>query len=111
MRMGVDDIGDRPVGHLADGGKQAFAADPAAAGVDHGDALSADHETDIGDGAEIGGREVLVPTRVHIDARRDLLDRQRDLVCRGGERAGGGEQDDSSEPRRPPCGYVSCPPP
>jgi hypothetical protein len=77
MHMRIDDIEDRLVGAGADGGKQPLANRQAAAGVDDGHSLVADHEADIGDVAQVRFAHQGDFAGMDEHARRYCLDRQR----------------------------------
>ena len=77
MLMRIDDIEDGLIRLGADGGKQPLADQHAAAGVDDGDALVADHEADIGDIAQVLFAHESDFAGVGEHARRDFLDWQR----------------------------------
>ncbi len=75
--MRVDDIEDGFVGASADGGEQPLADRHAAAGVDDGHALVADHEADIGDVAKVLLAHQGDFAGMDEHAWRDFLDWQR----------------------------------
>ena len=77
MAVGIDDIADRLVGPGANGGKQLLSFLDAAAGVDHGDRVVTDDESDIGDGSLVLARHQRDIADVDEEARCDLRDGQR----------------------------------
>src|SRR5262249_22128255 len=64
MRMGVDHVADRFCGHGADRSTQPAPLAHAATGVDHGDRLIADDETDIGNATFIVGGHQFIHAKV-----------------------------------------------
>ena len=77
MDVAREHVADRPVGHPQDRLAEPLAAARRAAAVDDRDRVGADHETDVGDPAEIRGARELVHALMDKDAGRDLGDRQR----------------------------------
>ncbi len=67
----------------------------AAAGIDHGDAVTPDDEARVGDVALVARREQLVASLVHENAGRDLLDGER--LGRGGAGRGHTEKGSGEE--------------
>ena len=85
MRMAVDHIADGFGGQRPDGGEQPRAFAHAAAGIDHGDQVLSDDDTDVGDVALVlRGHQRGFP-EVHVDARGNFA--QRELII-GARRAG-----------------------
>src|SRR6185437_10132348 len=84
MFMRVDDIENRLVGEVADGGEETPADRDAAAGVDDGDAARANHQADVGDVALVDRVGVRDGALMGVNAGRDLL--QCKIVARRGGR-------------------------
>ena len=68
--MGIDHVTDRLCGDVADRREQPAAFARAAAGVDHGDRVIADHEADVRDRALVFGGHQFVHAEVNEDAGR-----------------------------------------
>ena len=101
MLMGVDDIEDGLIRLGADGGEQPLADRHAAAGVDDGHALVADHEADIGDIAQILFAHQGDFAGMDEHARRDFLDCQRReslAAQRAWRREGEGREEGAEKP-------------
>ena len=99
MLMGIDDIEDGLIRLGADGGEQPLADRHAAASVDDGHALVADHKADIGDIAQVLFAHQGDFAGMDEHARRDFLDGQRgqSFAAQGAWRREGEECDKGAE--------------
>ena len=89
MLMGIDHIEDGLRRARTNGSEQSLADRHAAAGVDDGYALVADHETNIGDVAQVLFAHERDLAHVHEHARRNFLNRQgRERLAAGTRIAG-----------------------
>ena len=90
MRMAHHHVADRQRCALLDRGAQGGAVGEAAARVEHQHRLLADDEAGIGDGVGVAGRRLLVHAAAHMDAGRDLAQRERRRGARAAERQAAG---------------------
>ena len=80
VAMRVDDVADRLVGPRANGCQQSSSLAKAATGIDHGDGILSDDETDIGNRAVVLARHLRGLAVVHEHAVRDGVDGQLPLL-------------------------------